>query len=152
MTAAAPPTGIDTSMSNSTVVRPYPAVTPTSSSIGSATACHLRDGAQVDVLDQSVRLDLGDRPLGDDPACVHHGHEVRVAAHEVHVVLDDDDGPVTNDPLQQLAGRVALVCAHPCDGLVEEHHLCVLHQQHAYLQPLLLSVSEVAGGAVRQLG
>ena len=67
-------------------------------------------------------------------------------------MLDDDDGPVADDPLQQLAGLLALLGAHAGDGLVEEHHLGVLHEQHADLEPLLLPVGEDPGGAVGQRG
>ena len=42
--------------------------------------------------------------------------------------------------------------AHARDRLVEEHHLGVLHQQHADLEPLLLPVGEDPGRAVRQRG
>src|SRR5689334_10562902 len=64
MMAAPPPTGIATSTSNRTIVREYPAVTPTISSRGSAIERDLRHGPQVDLLDLRVGLDLADRPLG----------------------------------------------------------------------------------------
>ena len=47
--------------------------------------------------------------------------------------------------LQQLAGRGALVLAHPGDRLVEQQQPRVLHEQHRDLQPLLLAVRQDAG-------
>ena len=74
--------------------------------------------------------------------------DVRERAHEVHVVLDDDDGALTADAAQQLAGLLAFLVAHAGDRLVEQQHVGVLHQQHADLQPLLLPVREHPGGLV----
>ena len=51
---------------------------------------------------------------------------------------------------QQLAGLLPLVGAHAGDRLVEEHHLGVLHEQHADLEPLLLPVGEDAGRPIGQ--
>ena len=52
--------------------------------------------------------------------------------------------------LSSCTGLLALLGAHAGDRLVEEHHLGVLHEQHADLQPLLLAVREHAGRAVAQ--
>ena len=80
------------------------------------------------------------------------GDEVGVAAHELHVVLDDDDGAVGDDPLEQVAGLLALLGAHAGDRLVEEHHPRVLHQQHPDLEPLPLPVGQEPRRPVRQCG
>ena len=46
--------------------------------------------AQVDLLHDGVVPDLGHAALAQQPALVQHGHAGGEAAHEVHVVLDDD--------------------------------------------------------------
>ena len=51
---------------------------------------------------------------------MQHGDARRVAAHEVHVVFDDEHDPALGDPLQQLAGGCPLVLAHSGDGFVEQ--------------------------------
>ena len=107
---------------------------------------------EIDLLHAGVSLDLGHRALAQHLALVQHRDRVGPPAHEVHVVLDDDHGPVRADPLQQLTGRLALVGAHPGDRLVEQQHPGVLHQQHADLQPLLLTVGQHAGRLVPLAG
>src|SRR5262252_9430894 len=46
--------------------------------------------AEKNVGDVSVRPDLLRRPVGEELPFVHHHDAVRVAEHNVHVVLDDD--------------------------------------------------------------
>src|SRR5689334_5224920 len=47
---------------------------------------------EVDLHDARVALDLRHRAVGQHLAFVQDGHAARDAAHELHVVLDDDDG------------------------------------------------------------
>jgi hypothetical protein len=83
---------------------------------------------------------------------VQHRHGLRERPHEVHVVLDDDDGAFLGDALQQPPGLVLLLGAHPGHRLVQHEQLRVLHQQHADLEPLLLAVRQDAGGDVDEVG
>ena len=74
---------------------------------------------------------------------MQHGHPVREAAQERHVVLDDDHGVILRELLEQLAGVEPLLGAHPGHRLVEQEQVGPLHQQHADLEPLLLPVAEL---------
>ncbi len=76
---------------------------------------------------------------------MQHGDPRREAAHEVHVVLDDDDRAIRGDPPEEFARGGSLVLAHAGDGLIEEQHLRVEHEEHRDLQPLLLTVRKDAG-------
>jgi hypothetical protein len=80
---------------------------------------------------------------------VQHGHPAGDAAHELHVVLDDDDGVLAGQPAQQLGRPLHLGVGHAGDRLVDQQHLRVLRQQHPDLQPLLLPVRQQAGLALR---
>ena len=57
-------------------------------------------------------------------------------------MLDDENGAVLADTIEQLSRLFALGGAHPGDRLVEHHQLRLLHQEHPYLQPLLLAVAQ----------
>jgi hypothetical protein len=108
--------------------------------------------AEVDRLDLGAGLDLGHRPFDQHLAGVHHRHDVGEAPDEVHVVLDDDDGALLADPLEQRARLLPLLGTHAGDGLVEEHHLGVLDEQHPDLEPLLLTVGEHPCRTVPEVG
>ncbi len=87
--------------------------------------------------------------FGEHLALVHHRHAMRDALHELHVVLDHDDGAVLADLAEQLAGLAALGNAHAGDGLVEHQQLGLLHEQHPDLEPLLLAVAEKLGALIQ---
>src|SRR5687768_10434207 len=125
MIAAARPTATDTLTPNRTMERPYPAVTSTLSRTGSGIERHPRNSPQVNLLDALVGLDVRDGPFRQHLAGMHDGHEVGVATHELHVVLDHSDDAVADDALQQLACLFAFFAAHARDRLVEKHHLRV---------------------------
>ena len=85
-------------------------------------------------------------------AFVKHRDDAGEVAEEVHVVLDDHDRAVLRDLLEQLAGSAALALAHAGDRLVEQQQLVILHQQHADLEPLPLTVRQHRGGPFGQIG
>ena len=64
------------------------------------------------------------------------------AGDELHVVLDDEDGAILADSIEQFRGLLAFGGAHPGHRLVEHHQLWLLHQEHPDLQPLLLTVAQ----------
>src|SRR5687767_11725744 len=66
-------------------------------------------------------------------------------AHERHVVLDHDDRPVAVDLFQQIRGLPRFGVGHSRDWLVDQEELWFLRQQHADLQPLLLTMRQTAG-------
>src|SRR5713101_4502614 len=76
-------------MSSRTTVSPYPART---SRRLSASATMLF--AEINLMHPPVLCDLLRRPLDQHLALHHDGDALREAKHEVHVVLDDQDGNV----------------------------------------------------------
>src|SRR5919109_81805 len=47
--------------------------------------------AEVEVVDEDIRPDLGGSAFDDYPAVVHHGHALGDGQRDVHVVLDEDE-------------------------------------------------------------
>jgi hypothetical protein len=97
-----------------------------------------------------VGLDLVDGALAEHQPLMQHDHPAGNAAQEIHVVLDDHDRAVLDDPLQQLPSTLALALVIPRDGLIEQQQAWVLGQQHRDLQPLALAVRK-RPGQLRQL-
>ena len=122
------------------------------SSHGDALTNACGRGAQIDLLHLRVGLHLGHRAFGDHLPTCQHRHRCRECAHEIHVVFDDDDRAFTADAAQQVSGLLTFLGAHAGDRLVEQQHVGVLHQQHADLEPLLLTVRQHAGRFVGQVG
>src|SRR5690606_6366224 len=73
---------------------------------------------------------------------MQHGDAVGDGLGEFHIVLDYNYRPFRADALQQFAGQLALARAHAGDRLIQHQQLRVLNQQHADLQPLLLTMTE----------
>ena len=65
------------------------------------------------LLHARVGLDRRHAALREHLARVQHRHGLRERPHEVHVVLDDDDGALLGDVLQEPPGLVLLLGAHP---------------------------------------
>src|SRR5687768_8003902 len=84
-TASAPRSGRARSTSSRTTVSPYPARTLDSSSMRFA---------QIHIVHALVARDLFGRALGQHDPLHEHGDAPREAEHELHVVLDDQDGDV----------------------------------------------------------
>lgn len=98
-----------------------------------------------------VGLDLRHSSFGKHFPSGEHCDGRGEGSHEVHVVLDYDDGSRTADAPQKVPGLLALLEAHACDGLVEQEHGTVLYQQHSDFEPLLLSVRQNACGGVPEV-
>src|SRR5262245_35646755 len=91
-----------------------------------------------------VLADVCRRALGEDLAVVQHGDAVGDAHHDLHVVLDHDDGDLPGELAHEGGRALRLVGAHARGGLVEEEELRVRGERDADLEVALL--------AVRQLG
>src|SRR5215475_24887 len=62
----------------------------TSSSTRFALRLGRKRGAEKNVGDVLVRLDLFRRPVGQERTFVHHHDAIRIAENHIHVVFDDD--------------------------------------------------------------
>ena len=73
---------------------------------------------------------------------MQHGYDIRRLPHKVHVVLNDDDGAFLLNLTQDFAGLEGLRLAHACCRFIEHDDLRLLHELHANLKPLLLTVCQ----------
>src|SRR5437868_15297981 len=85
--------------------------------------------SEIDFDDALVVLHVIDRAFGEDAALVQHGDARAEAAHEGHVMLDDDDGVLARQSEDEGGGLLGLAVGHAGDRLVEQEELLVLHQQ-----------------------
>src|ERR1700687_511615 len=95
--------------------------------------------------DARMPLDLIDGAFEEQCALVQHGDSPGNLAHEGHVVLDDQDGLILCDRLQQLTCLLGLIVGHTGYGFVDQQQIGVLDDHHTDLKPLLLAVREFAG-------
>src|SRR2546430_811461 len=100
--------------------------------------------AEKDVGDVLVRLDLFRRPVGEEPAFVHHDDTVRVAEHHVHVVLDDNGRHRTRayDRGYGIHDLRLLARAHPARRLVEEEQFWAQRIGHGDVEELALALRQ----------
>jgi hypothetical protein len=104
--------------------------------------------AEIHLDDPRIVRDVVDGAFGDDGAFVKHRHLDVERPDEGHVVLDDDDRLLLGNFLQQFGGGFGFGIGHAGGRLVDQQQFGFLRQQHAYFQPLLLSVAEIGGGGV----
>src|SRR5580765_7517249 len=110
-----PPAGTSSETSHSTWLSPYATFTPLTSSMrGVPTA------AEVDLDHPLVLLDLVHRTFAEHAALVQHGHRAGNAPHELHVVLDDEHGPVLGHRPKEPRRLLGLLVGHAGNGLVDE--------------------------------
>src|SRR5882672_4601281 len=101
--------------------------------------------------DPFVRLDHARRPLGDLLAVVEHEHRLAESHHDLHVVLDQQDGLATvAKPAHRLEQVVEQRAVHAGGGLVEQDQRGIAHEDADELHQLLLAVRQVAGVFVRE--
>ena len=86
-------------------------------------------------------LHMLDRAFRQHRAFVQYRHFRAEAAHESHVVLDDNDRVVVCHIEDQRSGLLGLAVGHSGDRFVEQQQLPVMDQQHADFEPLLLAVA-----------
>src|ERR1700722_14751105 len=113
------PAGTSKETSCSTSPPPYPAVMPCTASAMSVIGIRL--GAEVGIQDAGIGPDLVRRPRCHHVPRVQHGHLVAQAHDEIHVVLDNQEGPAG---LVELADPVGDVMdqgrVDPAGRLVEQ--------------------------------
>ena len=103
-------------------------------------------GAQVGLDHLLVALHVVRRAFGDLLAVVEHGHPVAQAHHQLHVVLDQQDGAaVLADLVDQFTQHHLLGGVHAGGGLVQRDQLGVGGQGTGDLQPALVAVAQRAG-------
>src|SRR6516164_5260515 len=110
--------------------------------------CSIALAPQINLDHALVLRDLVDRAFRQHRAFVQAGDLDAELAHESHVVLDHDYGAVAIDLLEEFGGLPRLGIGHARNRLVDEKKLGLLRQQHADLEPLLLTVRQRAGDAV----
>src|SRR3569623_3175939 len=91
--------------SSSTTVSPYPARTLSNWSAGSAMVVRL---AEIHFPHLFVASDLLGRALCENRAGHQHGYLAREAEHDVHVVLDDQDGDVAIETRDDVEDKLRL--------------------------------------------
>src|SRR5438445_12918656 len=115
-TASEPRSGTSSATSSRITVSPYPARSPCRRS---ASGMRL---AQVDVAHAPVGGDLVG-PAFDQHLPLHeHRDASREAEHEIHVVLDDQDGDVARQRAEDLEDAAGVVRRHAGGRLVEQEH------------------------------
>src|SRR5215471_7970762 len=124
----------------------FMASTSSSTCLSFAISCRQRR-AEKDVGDVLVRLDLLRRPVGEEPAFVHHHDAVRVAEHHVHVVLDDDGRhrAGAHDRGYGIHDLRLLARAHPARRLVEKEEFRAQRISHRDVEELALALCQAAG-------
>ena len=81
-------------------------------------------------------------------AFVQHRDLAPKAAYEFHVVFHHDYGACLCRLDQNVGGMFSLRRGHPGCGFIDQQQPRLLCQQHADFQPLLLAVTQFAGGAL----
>ncbi|MNR01919.1 hypothetical protein D3C85_1177480 [compost metagenome] len=79
---------------------------------------------------------------------MQHRDVVGNRADEAHVVFHHHQRVLAGQALEQLGGEFGFSVGHARHRLIEQQQLRVLHQQHADLQELLLTVGQQTGGAI----
>src|SRR4051794_11683663 len=135
--ATSSPSATSAVMSWSTGVCPYPAETLRSWSI-------VDRPAQVDVEYLLVLAQLFDGAATEDGSLVQHDHVRVELPDEVHVVFHDDDRCTLCEVVDQAYRPARLLTRHPSRGLVQQDDFGVAGDHHRDLEPLPLTMCEVA--------
>src|SRR5260221_7893319 len=102
----------------------------------------IRSSPEIDFDDALIVLHVIDRALGEDAALVQHGDAGAQAAHERHVVLDDDNRALARQGEDERRGLLGLAGGHASDRLCAQYNALLVISQIAVLQPLLLASAE----------
>jgi hypothetical protein len=105
--------------------------------------------AEIGLAHAAVGVDLGDRAFGDLDAEVEHHHALAQPAHELHVVLDDDEGHAARrDRIERPVQRLGLRRVEPGGRLVEQQHARRRKQGAHQFDALLDPVGQRAAGSL----
>ncbi len=97
-----------------------------------------------------VAPDFFRRAFDQHHALHEHGDAPREAEHEIHVVLDDEDGDLRRQLAEIAQNELALVRGHAGGGLVEQQHLGLQAERDRDLDQALLAVGQI-GDARRRV-
>src|SRR5687767_3546751 len=147
--ASAPRSGSSRSISSRITVAPYPARTRDRERSGRLSMLRL---AQVDVVHALVAGDLLRRPFHQHLALHQHRDAPREAEHQVHVVLDDEDGDVLRQLVEVVEDLGGIFRRHAGRGLVEQQDLGLQPERDGYLDQALLAVGEIGYRRRRLVG
>ena len=101
-----------------------------------------RARADVDLLDAFGRSGLLDRAIQQDAALVHDGHVVGEAEYAVDVVLDEQDGNVRGELLDEGADALALGGGEAGKRLVEQQQARLGGERQAHVDQPLAAVGQ----------
>ncbi len=90
--------------------------------------------------------------VGDDPALVQHRDAVGDRQHPVDVVLDQDDGVLGGQALDQIGDHDAVGFGKPGQRLVEQQQLGVDRQGNGDFQQPLGAMRKIDAGFGRVIG
>src|SRR5262249_11940020 len=122
----------------STRAWPYPASRPLTASAGTSDA-------NVDLPHARVITHAFGRVLHHQRAGCEHRHAIRIAEHEVHVVLDEQNRGVPGQDRQLAKQLVPLFGREPRRRLVEQQQLRPQRQRQRDLEQPLLAIVELFG-------
>src|SRR5229473_1767937 len=129
--------------------------TSMASTLSTGASRSSRTAADHHVYDPRVGADRGGGRVGQHPTLVEGDDPVRVAEHDVHVVLDLDDGLEADSPGradQDLHDRVLVCGAHPAGRLVEQDDLGPEGEGGGHVEELLVALGQGARGRVGAVG
>src|SRR4029077_16008105 len=122
--------------------------TSTASTLSTRTSPSPRAAPDDRVHHARVGADRGRRRVGEHPALVERDDAVRVAEHDVHVVLDLNDRAEADAPRrghQDLHHRVLVGGAHPAGGLVQQDDLGTERERGGHVEQLIVPLGQDAG-------
>src|SRR6185437_13873212 len=150
-----PPSASVSLISSSTTVSPYPAKTASSSStflvsakarstMGRSAADATAFLPEIDRPHLLVRHDFMRRDLGENRAGDQHRDPAREANHDVHVVLDNQDGDVRIEAFHHIENEMTLRRRDAGSRLVQQQHARLLRQRNRNLDQPLAVIGQFA--------
>ena len=111
-------------------------------------------GAEIGLDDSLVPPDRIGRAGGKNPAVTQHDDFGRDLEHDVHVVLDEDDGDLLSLPeLAHLVDHApAFFGAHAGSGFIEQQHFWIEHQRKRDVEQFLVTMRQRCSGAMALVG
>src|SRR2546423_1917154 len=111
-----------------------------------AGSCDRHGFPEIHVVHAYVATHVRRGAVGDNATLVQHGHAIREAEDDVHVVLDDEDRERAIEARDELGDTRGLERRHARGRLVEQEHVWTLRERDRELQLAALAVRERARG------